>query len=162
MFREIRRKKQALGEAAAIEILKRHTAGVLGVSGDEGYPYTVPVSYAYQDGKLFFHCARKGHKLDGIRRNDKVSFCVIDQDQVIPEKFTTHYRSAIAFGRARILEDAAERQQAMECLVERISPGLLEEGRREIESAGKKLCVVEIRIEHLTAKAALELVQDKE
>ncbi len=115
MFREMRRKKQLLSEAETIEILKTGTSGVLGVSGDDGYPYTVPLSYVYQDGKLFFHCAQEGHKIDAIGRNDKVSFCVIHQDKIIPEKFTTHYRSAIAFGRARILTDEGEKSSQGNC-----------------------------------------------
>ena len=83
MFREMRRKKQLLSEAETTEILKTCTSGVLGVTGDNGYPYTVPLSYAYKDNKLFFHFAKEGHKIDGIERNDKVTFCVIDKDEVI-------------------------------------------------------------------------------
>lgn len=84
MFRELRRKKQLLplGESAAV--LARGTAGVLALSGDEGYPYAVPISYVYDGEKLYFHCAQSGHKLDAIRRNEKASFCVIDQNQIVP------------------------------------------------------------------------------
>mgnify|MGYP002565222328 CR=1 FL=1 len=110
MFREMRRKKQALSPEENVEVLQRGTAGVLAVSGDDGYPYAVPLSYIYEDGKIFFHCAKEGHKLDGIARSDKVSFCVIDQNEIRPEEYTTYFRSVIAFGRARILEDAAERE----------------------------------------------------
>ncbi|HSQ16973.1 MAG TPA: pyridoxamine 5'-phosphate oxidase family protein [Anaerolineales bacterium] len=157
MFREMRRKKQLLSEAETIEILKTSTSGVLGVTGDDGYPYTVPLSHVYQDGKLFFHCALEGHKIDGITRNDKVSFCVIDQDQVIPEKFATHYRSAIVFGKARFLTDEGEKRRALESLVARFSPEYRVEGQQEIERDLHRTCIIEVKIEHLTGKAAKEI-----
>ncbi len=101
MFREMRLQKQQLPVEEAVAILQTATSGVLGVSGDDGYPYTVPVSHVYDNGRLFFHCAVKGHKLDAIKRNAKVSFCVIQQDEVIPEALNTLYRSVIVFGQAR-------------------------------------------------------------
>lgn len=159
MFREMRRKKQQLSEEETIEILKSHTSGVLGVTGDDGYPYTVPLSYIFKDGKLFFHCAREGHKLDGIQRNDRVSFCVIDADEVAQKTFTTHFRSVIAFGRARILTDDQERRSALMDLVGKYSPdATAAEGQKEIESGWNRVCVVEVRIEHMTGKEAIELV----
>jgi nitroimidazol reductase NimA-like FMN-containing flavoprotein (pyridoxamine 5'-phosphate oxidase superfamily) len=161
MFREMRRKKQLLSEAETIEILKRHTSGVLGVSGDDGYPYTVPLSYTYLDGKLFFHSARSGHKLDGIARNDKVTFCVIDKDEVIQPTFTTHFRSVIVFGRARILTEDSERQAALEGLVEKYSPDFVQEGQGEIKKDWNRVCLVEVKIEHMTGKEAIELIKEK-
>lgn len=155
MFREMRRKKQSLPTAEAIEILKAHTSGVLGVAGDDDYPYTVPLSYTYQDGKLFFHCAKEGHKIDGINRNDKVTFCVIDQDEVIPEKFATHYRSVIVFGRARILTDDGEKRLALASLVEKYSPDHIEAGQAEIARDWNRVLVVEVKIEHITGKTDL-------
>jgi hypothetical protein len=155
MFRAMRRKKQALSNSETLEILQTCTSGVLAVSGDDGYPYAVPVSYVYHAGKIFFHCAHEGHKIDSIRRNDRVSFCVIAQDQVIPEKFATAYRSAIVFGRARILQDDAERRFALERLVEKFSPDFATEGQKEIDRLWDQTCVVEIHIEHMTGKAAM-------
>ena len=104
MFREMRRKKQVLPEEVCTSILNRGTSGVLALMGDEGYPYAVPMSYVYDDGKLYFHCAKEGHKLDAVRRCSKASFCVIDQDQIVPEEYTTYFRSVILFGTIRILE----------------------------------------------------------
>lgn len=161
MFREMRRKKQLLSETETVEILKRCTSGVLGVSGDDNYPYTVPLSYAYQEGKLVFHCAQSGHKLDGIAGNDKVSFCVIDKDEVIPETFTTHFRSVIVFGRARILTEDSEKRAALACLVEKYSPDYVVEGQKEIERDWNRVCLVEVKIESMTGKEAIELVQSK-
>ena len=84
MFREMRRRKQALSLESCVEVLRKGTSGVLAVSGDDGYPYAVPLSYVYDDGRLFFHCAPSGHKLAAIAGNEKASFCVIDQDHVVP------------------------------------------------------------------------------
>lgn len=112
MFRPMRRHRQQLSQGDCAAILSRGTSGVLAVAGDGGYPYAVPLSYVYQEGTLFFHCAKAGHKLDALRRCSKASFCVIDQDQVVPPEYTTYFRSVIAFGRTRILEDEAEKQAA--------------------------------------------------
>src|SRR5512146_290069 len=116
MLREMRRKKQLLSEAETIEILQSCTSGVLAVAGDDDYPYAVPLSFAYKDGKLFFHSAKAGQKIDGLVKNNKVSFCVVKTDNVIQKDFTTHFRSVIVFGRARILTEDGEKKYALECL----------------------------------------------
>ena len=161
MFREMRRKKQLLTESETIEILQSCTSGVLAVTGDNDYPYAVPLSFAYKDGKLFFHFAKAGHKIDGIKKNNKVSFCVIKTDDVIQKTFTTHFRSAIVFGRARILTEDSEKKYALECLVEKYSPDYITEGQSEIERDWNRVCVAEVKIEHMTGKAAIEIITNK-
>ena len=161
MFREMRRKKQLLSEAETIGILRSCTSGVLAVTGDNDYPYAVPLSYAYKDRKLFFHFAKSGHKIDGIEKNNKVSFCVIERDDVIQKTLTTHFRSAIVFGRARILTEDSEKRFALECLVEKYSPDYFSEGQSAIESDWENVCVAEINIEHMTGKAAIEIINGK-
>ena len=161
MFREMRRIKQLLSKAETIEILQSCTSGVLAVTGDDDYPYAVPLSYAYQDGKIYFHSAKAGHKLDGIANNSKVSFCVIQTDHVIQESLTSHFRSAIVFGKARILTDDREKKAALECLVEKYFPDNLAAGRAEIEREWERVCVTEIAIEHMTGKAAIELINNQ-
>ena len=158
MFREMRRNKQALTAEEVTEILKRNTSGVLAVNGDGGYPYAVPLSYVYLDSKLYFHCAGTGHKLDSILRDDKVSFCVIDQDQVVGEEYTTYFRSVVAFGRARVLEGAEKLRPLVE-LCEKYYPGHLEQTRQKAEHALKNVSIVEVTIEHMTGKTAMELVK---
>ena len=158
MFREMRRKMQALTAEETAEILKRNTSGVLSLNGDDGYPYGVPLSYVYLDSKLYFHCAGAGHKLDSILKDDKVSFCVIDQDQVVGEEYTTYFRSGIAFGRARVLEGAEKLRPLVE-LCEKYYPGHLEQTRQKAEHALKNVSIVEVTIEHMTGKTAMELVK---
>ena len=161
MFRPMRRQAQQLSEAEALEILRNGSSGVLAVAGDESYPYAVPLSYAYAEGKLFFHVACSGHKLDAIARNDKVSFCVIAEDELVPEEFTTRYRSVVVFGRARILTEDAEKRRALRLLVEKYAPGLVEQGEAEISRAWERFHALELRIEHMTGKASKELVSEQ-
>lgn len=159
MFREMRRHGQALSLEENIAVLEKGTSGVLAVSGDDDYPYAVPLSYVYHDSKLFFHCAKTGHKLDAIARNQKVSFCVVDQDRIVPAEYTTYFRSVIAFGQARILEDEPERRRALERIAARYSPDH-EQGRlAEIARLMKQVCVIELTIEHITGKQAIELAK---
>lgn len=161
MFREMRRKKQILSHIESVEILNNGTSGVLAICGDVGYPYAVPLSYAYSNSKIYFHCAKSGHKIDAIAQNDKASFCVISQDDVISQEFTTYFRSVIAFGKIRILEDETEKRIALETLAAKYSPAY-EEGRlQEIDKLFEQTCAVELAIEHMTGKEALELVKMK-
>ena len=161
MFREMRRKKQALSTEESLAILNRGISGVLAVTGDQGYPYAVPLSYVYDNNKIFFHCALSGHKLDAIAANNKVSFCVVGQDRVMPQEYTTYFRSVIIFGRARILEDPIEKRTALEKLAAKYSPEQ-ETGRlREIDRLFERTCMVGIVIEHITGKEAVELVDIK-
>ena len=154
MFREMRRKRQQLPHEASIEILEKSTSGTLAVSGDDGYPYAVPLSYVYKDGKIYFHCAKTGHKLDAIRNNPKASFCIIAADEIVPEKFTTCFKSVIAFGTARIME-GDEMRPAIDWLAEKYSPNV--EGKdEEIGGAYSSLCMIEFTIEHMTGKEAIE------
>lgn len=158
MFREMRRKKQALSMEECVSILEKSTSGVLAVSGDDGYPYAVPLSYVYHDGHLYFHGALTGHRADSIRRCDKVSFCVVAQDRVVPEAFTTHYISVIAFGRARILEDPQEKRAALLLLADRYGRDFPQQRDREIAQEFDRVCMIDMTVEHLTGKQAIELV----
>ena len=162
MFREMRRKRQALSTEEIAAILNRGTSGVLALSGDDGYPYAVPISYVYDGDKIYFHCAKSGHKLDAIQRNAKASFCVIGQDQVVPEEYTTYFRSVIVFGRIRVLTDEAEKRAAIEKLAVKHAPTDTEAGRREaIEREWNPLCMLEMSIDHMSGKEAIELAKKK-
>ena len=107
MFREMLRKKQQLTQEECIRILKEELRGVLSVLGDDGYPYGVPINHYYceQDGKLYFHGGKKGHKIDAIRRYDKASFCVYDDGFRRDGEWPLHIKSVIVFGRIEFVED---------------------------------------------------------
>lgn len=156
MFREMRRIKQQLKDEDIERILNKHTSGVLAVNGEDGYPYTIPISYTYDREQLFFHSANEGHKIDAIRNNDKVSFCVIDQDDVIQETFTTHFRSVVVFGRATIITDPQQRQLALESLVRKYSPDFLEKGQQEIREAWDHVSIIAVTIEHKSGKSNIK------
>lgn len=154
----MRRKKQLLTEEETTNILKNCSAGVLGVIGDSGYPYTVPMSYVYGGNNLYMHSAKEGHKIDSIVKNNKVSFSVIDRDDVIQSTFTTHFRSVTIFGKARILSDPEEKMKALEALVRKYSPDYILEGKLEIEKEWDNVSLIEVEIEHMTGKAAIEII----
>ena len=159
MFRKIRRFKQLLPEETAVEILNRNTSGTLALLGDDDYPYAVPISYVYADGKLYFHSATSGHKIDAIRKCEKASFCVIDQDQVVPDEYTTYFRSVIVFGKMRIVEDPDEMRRMATVLAMKYSADYAEGIPKEIEDSIKHMAMIEMSIEHMTAKEAIELVK---
>jgi nitroimidazol reductase NimA-like FMN-containing flavoprotein (pyridoxamine 5'-phosphate oxidase superfamily) len=161
MFRGMRRKRQDLPETETITMLQSCTSGVLALHGDDDYPYAVPLSFAYEDGKLYFHSAKAGHKIDALERNEKASFCVIAADDVVQSTFTTHFRSAIVFGRARVVTDDGEKRHALECLVKKYSPDYLEAADAEIDGEWKRVCVIELAVEHVSGKAAIELVRER-
>lgn len=162
MFREMRRKKQALSWEESVAILETGTAGVLALSGDGGYPYAVPMSYVYDEKKIYFHCAKSGHKLDAIQRNAKASLCVVARDDVMPQRYTTYYQSVIVFGTLRILEDEAEKRAAIEKLAIKYAPEHDAVARSAaIEREWEPLCMLEMAVEHITGKEARELVLAK-
>ena len=162
MFRELRRSRQALSPEACDAILNRGSSGVLALAGDDGYPYAVPLSYGYDGGKLYFHSAKAGHKLDAIRRQPKASFCVIDRDQVVPAEYTTYFRSVIAFGTVRVLEEDADKRAAIGTLAAKYVPGD-DPARRDaaIHQEWDALCLLEMTVEHLSGKEAIELVRQR-
>ena len=159
-FRKMRRIRQQLGDAECVGILEKNTSGTLAVLGDGDYPYAVPLSYVYYDNTIYFHCAKSGHKLDAIREHDKVSFCVIDQDAVVPQEYTTYFRSVIVFGRARKIEEQDEMRRAIEILAEKYYPDDSQDNRNVfIDKEFSALCMIKIEIEHMTGKEAIELVK---
>ena len=160
-FRAMRRKRQLLSDDESIGILQKATAGTLALLGDNGYPYAVPISYVYHEGKLYFHSALAGHKVDAIKKCDKASFCVIDKDDVQPEKYTTFFRSVIVFGRIHIIEDDKEKLAMARMLGNRYNPNNDESLQKEIEGGLSRMLMIRFDIEHLTGKEAIELVRQR-
>ena len=160
MFPEMRRKVQQLPQTEAEEILRAGSSGVLALAGEEGYPYALPISYVYHGGRLYFHCAPAGHKLNAIARCPKASFCVIAQDDVVPALYTTRYRSVIAFGTIRQLEDEQAIIAALDVLGRKYAPDL--DPSAEIAGSLHRVCVLEMTIDHLTGKEGIELTRLRE
>ena len=163
VFREMRRKKQVLSQKEVEGILHKGTSGVLALLGDNDYPYAVPISYVYDNGKVYFHSAKSGHKIDAIQKAAKASFCVIDEDLVVPEEYTTYFRSVIAFGRIQIIENDSEKRAAIEKLAIKYAPEDTAASRDDaISRGGNLICMLEMKIDHITGKEAIELVKEKE
>ena len=156
----MRRGKQLLSMEDTREVITRCSNGVLACFGDDGYPYAVPLSYVYFDDKIYFHSAKEGHKIDAIMKNPKVSFSVIDEDTIVSEKYTSYFRSVIAFGKARIVQ-GSERQEAFEALVEKYSGDQPQEAKHQEITGCTRAYIIAIDIEHITGKEAIELVNAK-
>ncbi len=157
----MRRSKQQLTKEECEEILIQGKTGVLAVLGDDGYPYTVPINYYYTDGKIYLHCAKTGHKLDAIKEETKVSFCVVDCDDILQEKFTTLYKSVVAFGKAEILTNENEMRSCVTALAEKYCPDFLDKVPSEVEREFGILCMIKINIDHMTGKQGKELLKEE-
>lgn len=160
MFREMRRKLQQLPQEECERILREGKTAVLALAGDDGYPYAVPVNYVYDGGKIYFHCAKTGHKLDALRRCEKVSVCVVDRDDVAPARLAMDYMSVIVFGRARILDSDEEIYRAVEVFGLKYNPDR-DAVAREIRREWDALCCVEITVDHMTGKEGKELARQR-
>ncbi len=154
----MRRFKQQLTEEESIYILRNTTAGVLSLCGDDGMPYGVPLSHVYDNGKLYFHSALVGHKVDLIKQNENASFTVIAKDEIHPERFTTYFQSVIAQGKIRIVENEEEKLHILELLGRRCNPNDAEALSKELKSGARRCLALEMTIENLTGKQAIELV----
>lgn len=155
----MRRFKQQLSAEEVESILLTGKYCVMAVSGDDDYPYAVPVNYVYDGTSIYIHSAAKGHKIDALRRNHKCSLCIVDKDDVIPEEFTSYFRSVIAFGTARFVESTDEKIAALRLLGDKYSPGVDPEA--EIARFIKTVSIVRIDIDSVTGKEAIELTRER-
>lgn len=157
----MRRNKQALSQEECEQVLRRATSGVLSLISPDGFPYGVPLSYALVDGVIVFHGALEGQKIDCIRRDNRASFCVVDADDVIPEKYTTAYRSVIVKGRIAIVTDEKQKHDLCIALAKRFYP---DESAAEVEYTqfASRLCLMVLTPEQITGKMGLELMRRKE
>ena len=152
MERKIRRVDRALSENETREILRKGEYGILSTVSIDGQPYGMPVSYAYQGDVIYFHCAVEGHRVENLKGNNKVSFCVVGKTEVMPEKFGTKYESAIVFGEAFEVTGEEKHNGLLE-LLKKYSPGFIEEGLRYVESVAAKARVYKIVVKSITGKS---------
>jgi nitroimidazol reductase NimA-like FMN-containing flavoprotein (pyridoxamine 5'-phosphate oxidase superfamily) len=152
MQRPIRRADRALSQEQAREILVKGKYGILSTVSSEGQPYGVPVNYSYTGDVLYFHCAVEGHKLENVAANNRVSFCVVGETEILPDKFATRYESTIVFGKAFELTGKEKLSGLIEVL-KKYSPGFMEKGRLYINNNIEKTRVYKIDIESFSGKA---------
>lgn len=157
MFRPMRRAARAIPDEAAKQLLARSRRGVLAVNGDDGYPFAIPVNYFYDEaqGKIWFHGAKTGQKVDALKKSDKVCFTVYGNEHLEPGDWAPYVQSTVVFGRCRLVEDAAYTEAKVRQLAEKYYPSA-EEIEAEIAKAIGGVQLYEITIEHLTGKQIQE------
>lgn len=155
MFRNMRRQGQKLSKEECEEILINQPRGVLALLGDYDYPYAVPMSHVYAEGKIYFHGAKKGHKNDSVRNYSKCSYCVLNEGVKAPDSWWYTFKSVIVFGKIRILADNAEKIEALTHLGDKFFP-THEETVDEINRLLEKTEVYEITVEHMDGKVVKE------
>ena len=157
MFRPMRRIKQQISDEECREVLTSEPRGVLSVIGDEGYPYGIPMDHWYSesDNKIYFHCAKEGHKLDAIRACDKVSYCVMDEGYRKEGEWALNIRSVIVFGRIRVVEDEEKRAEIGTNLCRKFTDdeSYIE---HEVRNALPRALCLELTPEHITGKLVNE------
>ena len=155
MFRKMRRLGQELSKEECIDILINEPRGVLALLGDDDYPYAIPMSHVYVDGKIYFHGAQKGHKIDAVNRHPKVSYCVMDEGVKAEGSWWYTFRSVIIFGKIRTLADRDEKIDKLTHLGDKFFP-THEETIDEINRLLDRTEVFEITIEHMSGKVVKE------
>lgn len=157
MFREVARKKNAISAEESIQLLKELKRGVLSVIGDEGYPYGMPLNHYYceEDGKLYFHSGKKGHKIDAIQKNRKASFCIYDEGYKEPGDWALYIRSVVVFGQIEIIEE----QEKIYEITRKLSLKFTDDHdyiEREIKNSGPGTFMFALVPEHITGKRVHE------
>lgn len=155
MFQEMRKKERELSRPEAEEILANGMYGILSMNAGDDYGYGVPLSYVFQDNSIYLHCALEGKKLTYIRRNNKVTFCVVGENEPLPDKYSMKYESVIVFGRAIEVNNQEEKVKTLIDLVKKYytDPEHIEKGKEVAAKFVDKTVVIRIDIDHLTGKA---------
>lgn len=153
MFRPIRRKKNEISDELAKDLLLKSKRGVFSVNGDDGYPYSIPVNYFYdeENGRIYFHGAKVGHKVDALKKSDKVCFTVFGNESFKEDDWAPYVQSTVVFGRCHLIEDQTKAIELVRELATKYYPNkyLIEE---EIVAYGNAVQMFEIVIEHLSGK----------
>lgn len=157
MFRELQRKNKQISGEECIEILKNETRGVLSVLGDDDYPYGMPMNHWYneEDGKIYFHCGKSGHRLDALKKSDKVSFCVYDAGYREEGEWAFKVKSVIIFGRMEVIDD----MDKIIDITTKLSYKFTQDEeyiKKEIERSGPGTLLLQMTPEHICGKLVTE------
>lgn len=157
MFREMIRKNKQLSREECVKLLKTEKRGVLSVIGDGGYPYGMPMNHYYNDsdGNIYFHCGKIGHRLDSIKGNDKVSFCVCDKGYANDGEWALNVKSVIVFGRVEIIDDINVITDIATDLSLKFTSDM-EYIQNEIEQYAKKTLILKLTPENICGKLVKE------
>ena len=157
MFRKMRRFKQQISQEECLRVLKEQPRGVLSMLGDDGYPYGIPIDHWYseKDNKLYFHCAKVGHKIDAITACDKVSYCVMDEGFRRDGEWALNINSVVVFGRMKTVEDEDKKREICTNLVRKFTDDETYL-QKELTNAFPRVNCLELAIEHMTGKLVNE------
>lgn len=157
----MRRFKQELPYDECLHILQKNHSGTLALCDKESYPYALPLSYVYDENCIYFHNAKEGHKIDILQKNPKVSFCIIDQDEIQPLEYTTYFKSVIVFGNIEILEDNESKIEPLKKLGSKYAPNNTKEALdKEIQDGINNLVILKLNIDKISGKQAIELMKE--
>lgn len=157
MFRKMRRAKRELPEEEAKNLLRKNKRAAFSVNGDDGYPYTVPVNFYYEEeeNRIYFHSAKKGHKIDSMKANDKICFTTWDDGYLEEGDWAFYVSSCVVFGRARLIEDRKVTEEKVRKFALKYYP-TEEEVEEEIKRDIGGVQLVAIEIEHISGKKVHE------
>ncbi len=155
MFRQMRRYKQELTEEECIDILTTEPRGVLALLGDEDYPYALPMSHVYTNGKIYFHGAKEGHKWDAVKKYPKASYCIVDKGIKNEDEWWYTFKSVIVFGKIRTIDENNAKIDKLRHLGNKFFP-TPEETEKEIKRLLDRTEVFELCIEHVSGKITVE------
>ncbi len=157
MFRPMNRKKQQLNKEECLRVLREAKRGVLAVTGEDGYPYAMPLNHLYceEDGRLYFHSGPTGHRPDALARDNRVCFSVIDSGTPAEDGWSLDFKSVIVFGRA---EPVADQVRALAITRELCYKFTADESyiENEIRTSGARVSVFSVTIEHMSGKLVHE------
>ena len=151
-MKEMRRKDRKIDNSEAIEILNKGEYGILSMVSLESEGYGIPLNYAMEGNNIYFHCATEGTKLDYLKNNNKVSFCVVGKTELMPAKFGTKYESAIVFG---ITSDVGEneKREGLWLLIKKYSADFTNQGDTYIDKYWDRVTILKLSIESISGKA---------
>ena len=156
-FRDRARQKQKISEAECVSLLENEKRGVLSVNGDNGYPYGMPMNHYYErdDGCIYFHCGRAGHRIDALKNDPKVSFCVTEKGVKTDGDWAYTGRSVIVFGKAEIIDDINTVTEISSRLSRKFTNDE-EYIKKEIEQFAKATLLIKLIPEHICGKTVKE------
>ena len=155
MFRQMRRIKQQLNDEESLEVLKNAKRGVLSVIGDDGWPYGIYLNPHFENGRIYFHCAKTGHKIDALKKDTRASFTVIDDGVKDEGGWAYTFRSVVVFGRVEFVEEQNEAVEICRRLARRFNPSEADI-EDEIRRAAAHVQVFALIPEHITGKRVHE------
>lgn len=154
MFRTMRRFRQQLSDEQCESLLTTVKRGVLSVHGEDGYPYGIPIDFVYDNGKIYFHGARQGHKINALKKDSRVCFTLYDEGVLEEGKLGLNVNSVVIFGRIRIIEDREENIRIARLIGYRYDPkDFVDE---DLKRTGSVVQCLELTIDHMTGKRVNE------